>query len=161
MRQKKNDGRPPDTKKELLKPTRTKKEAKKILPTPDVAHNPVKTGVDVPTPETGLDYPSYPWNKMSCWLDVSAQLIYVCVSRNFQDYASGYQGVPNIYGLKSLYQILDKRRLSDLAGKKSSSARRTERDSFRKVLKTKGAISSIDRPESLLERLYFLKICLF
>ncbi len=68
---------------------------------------------------------------------------------------AGYQGVPNIHGLKLLYQILDKRRLSDLAGKNSSSGRRTERDNFRKVLKTKGAISSIDKPESLLVCFYF------
>lgn len=140
VRRKKNDGRPPDTKKELLKPSRVKK----ILPAPDSA-----TSLD----DTGLDLPSYPWNNMSCWLDVSAQLIFVCVNRNFQDYASGYQGVPQIFGLKSLYQIMDKRRLFDLAGKKSSSARRTERDGFRKLLKKKSAISSINEPESLLVRL--------
>ncbi len=50
VRQKKNDGRPPDTKKELLKKPRTKKEAKKLLSTPDIAHESVKTGIDIPTP---------------------------------------------------------------------------------------------------------------
>ena len=95
---------------------------------------------------------AYPWSSNSCWLDSSLQIFFIAINRNFQDYSEGIQDTPKTLGLKSLYSMFDKRRISEIqdSEKTLSTSRRKERDSFRKLLKKKEAIRSIDEPESLL-----------
>ncbi|KAF8194527.1 hypothetical protein BJ912DRAFT_1141396 [Pholiota molesta] len=144
IHRKKNDGRPPDTKKELLQPSKKKHEQTLIT-------NYTVNNSERPESSVLLATPSYPWSQNSCWLDTSLELIFASITRDFMDYASGCQDIPKICGLKSLYEIMDKCRISELAPSDViSKARQTERDGFRKLLKKKGAIQSINEPESLL-----------
>lgn len=105
---------------------------------------------------------SYPWSGNSCWLDSSLQIFFIAVNRNFKDYAAGCQDLPKILGLKSLYDIFDKRHTSEEQGisQSLSTDRRKERDTFRKLLKKKQAIRSINEPESLLVTLTSVRITL-
>jgi hypothetical protein len=73
-RRKKNDGRPPpDTVKELLG-HKNSKEVEKVK-------NPPKA---IKKLDFGL--PSYPWSDNSCWLDASLQVLYMAVTRDFNDF---------------------------------------------------------------------------
>ncbi len=95
---------------------------------------------------------AYPWGANSCWLDSSLQIFFIAVSRNFGDFSAGFQDVPKVLGLRSLYEIFDKRRVSEEKDQEAvlSANRKRERDSFRRLLLKKKAIRSINEPESLL-----------
>jgi hypothetical protein len=80
-KRKKNDGRPPDTTKELLKPERSKKksETQQLIK--------FKTQPKPKPSNITLGPVSYPWKDNSCWLDTSLELIYVTLMRDFDGFA--------------------------------------------------------------------------
>lgn len=156
QKRKKNDGRPPDTKKELLKPPKkTQKVTKQSVLTDYIAKDlSCQASSTAASPNPVLARAAYPWSGNSCWLDSSLQIVFITVNHDFADFAGGYQDIPKILGLRSLYDIFDKRRISEEQDVDTmlSTIRRKERDSFRKLLRTKKAIRSINEPESLLVR---------
>jgi hypothetical protein len=71
----KNDGRPPDTIKDLVLAAPTKKQKKEV--------SDLKQKRKVPSIPR---IPSYPWQKNSCWLDTSLELLHATVSYNFGEF---------------------------------------------------------------------------
>jgi hypothetical protein len=126
-RRKKNDGRPPDTSKELLanpkskSPTKTRSSAKEKM-TPTVH-----------------DRPSYPWHNNSCWLDTSLELIFITVMRDFPRFSSLNQVLLPEMALRVLFETLELCRTTvedTPQDQDASSNLRLQRDSFRKFLRT-------------------------
>lgn len=125
---KKNDGRPPDTKDELLHPSKNTNTVSKFGP------------------------PSYPWDANSCWLDTSLELLFVSVMRNFDDFSSLFNSVPKNSGLYALYTTLNSRRLinHDEDDRIVTQALKKHRDALRVVLKKKGAIKDLNTRQSFM-----------
>lgn len=87
-KRKKNDGRPPDTAKELLGKS-SKHKAPTVKNTKHYA--------------MGFALQSYPWSKNSCWLDSSLNLLYRAISRDFPDFSKRFQGLNTNMALKALF----------------------------------------------------------
>jgi len=130
---KKNDGRPPDTSKELL----GKKKKKK----------PLKTS---PSPETDFGPPSYPWVDNSCWLDSSLELLFVTVMRDFDDFSSLFASVPTKSLLYQFYKVMDSRKClpEDASNEMVLKSNRSDRDGFRRKLYESGFLKDIKSPNS-------------
>lgn len=77
----KNDGRPPDTSKELLSKKGKSSQKGKSAQIPPSNEQPVLNS-----------HPSYPWRANSCWLDTSLELLFIAVTRDFQDFVKRFQG---------------------------------------------------------------------
>jgi len=127
---KKNDGRPPDTKEELLQAKKSK------------AVHPVKNTKNV----IEFGPPSYPWDANSCWLDTSLELLFVSVMQNFEELSSLFNSVPKNSGLYSLYTTLNSRKLInyDEDDHIVSQALKKHRDTLRVILKKKGVIKDLN-----------------
>jgi hypothetical protein len=132
QKRKKNDGRPPDTSRELL------------------GHKRVKTESAAPTKKAILS-PSYPWANNSCWLDTSLELLYQTVTRDFQDFSSRFAELHPETSLHTLYRLLDLRQLTNIDGGKEDLSLNLsqQRDNFRKHLHSRKLIKSITSFESL------------
>ena len=135
---KKNDGRPPDTKEELLQAKKQK-----------AVHSFFKSTTKTVHVEFGP--PSYPWDANSCWLDTSLELLFVSVMRNFNEFSSLFNSVPKNSGLYALYTTLNSRRLISYDEDDSMVSRslKNHRDVLRVVLKKKGAIKDLKTSQSL------------
>lgn len=83
-RRQKNDGRPPDTSKELLKSPRASPMKSKTVKPKSIKPKTVKFATPVIDKPIGM--PSYKWKASSCWLDTSLEILYITVSRNFDDF---------------------------------------------------------------------------
>jgi hypothetical protein len=85
---KKNDGRPPDTSKELLGAP-TKKSVSK-LPNPTLITDSTNKSTLKPQPKASgkvkFGPPSYPWRANSCWLDASLEVLYAAITVDFIDF---------------------------------------------------------------------------
>ena len=125
---KKNDGCPPDTKDELLYPSKNTNTVSKFGP------------------------PSYPWDANSCWLDTSLELLFVPVMRNFNDFSSLFNSVPKNSGLYALYTTLNSRRLinHDEDDRIVTQALKKHWDALQVVLKKKGAIEDLNTRQSFM-----------
>ena len=139
-RRKKNDGRPPDTVKELLgqtnskdieRPKKTSKQSKKKL-------------------DFGL--PAYPWSDNSCWLDASLQVLYMAVTSNFNDFETVCEPLDPCFSLGALYAIIRDRFDLDFNKGNATSVLKSQRDAFRIFLHKKKVIRSINKPESAVVR---------
>jgi len=82
-KRKKNDGRPPDTKKELFKSSLSSSKSKKKVEFSDVESG--KT--------SRVGHPSYHWQDNSCWLDTSLKLLFTALTWNFDEFMNL---VPNL-----------------------------------------------------------------
>jgi len=143
-RRKKNDGRPPDTIKDLVKPqTETKK--KKI-------QQQLKFEAIAPKTKTislTLGLPSYPWRNNSCWLDTSLELTFITMIRHFSAFSACCEGLPTESGLRTIYESFEKRRLIKSDDEKCSATLGNQRDEIRTMLKEKKLINDLDSVQPL------------
>ena len=120
-KRKKNDGRPPDTAKELLKISPSKKKKKDLAKleahldapkskNPSNMKAPGQVGKEMvnQTPATSRT-PSYPWKENSCWLDTSLQLLFVALTHNFSEFSEFAQKVAPASPLRTLHNIFEQR----------------------------------------------------
>lgn len=165
-KQKKNDGRPPDTSKELLgtKPKPKKAaQSKKVGPPPSslpettnapptkTSHQNLKSSKSK-TPNTSLilSSPSYPWDRNSCWLDTSLQLLYVAVLHSTFDFMSIEAALPKNSSLRQVVSALLGRYYREQGGIPAvADDLAKERDDIRTMLKKKAVISSVSQYNSL------------
>ena len=137
-KRRRNDGRPPDTVKELLQKSASKKKEKQVaklkeqlaipttelelqVPQPDldgsmalaVVPNPIVPGpASARHPGIQVEHntqPCYPWENNSCWLDVSLQLLFVALSRNFSEFSSLVLTIQEGHPLRTLHSIFEQR----------------------------------------------------
>ena len=136
-RRKKNDGRPPDTIKELFGRQNNKKFLRE-KPAPKISPK--------PRPDFGL--PAYPWNNNSCWLDASLQLLYMAVTNDFNEFETVCRPLDPEFALGALYSIFRDRFYLDLEKENVSTILESQRDLLRVFLHKKKVISSLNMPES-------------
>jgi hypothetical protein len=154
-KRKKNDGRPPDTNKELLGAntkqkqltlesfTKKKPEPKKPKPKKPDAKIAESEPKNVPVPATPSaspavqDLPSYPWFKNSCWLDSSLQLLYTTMRSSVDEFKTIYNALPENSAIRPVFSHLLERYNLDKAEKTTSTFLRRQRDSLRTHLKKK------------------------
>lgn len=136
-RRKKNDGRPPDTAKELLRRTNSRKVVK-LNPAPKASNN------------LSLGPPAYPWSGNSCWLDASLQVLYMAVTRDFDEFKTVCEPLDSDVALGALYAVFqDRFNLQvDFEEKTTSTILELQRDALRVFLHRKNIISSLNNPES-------------
>jgi hypothetical protein len=92
--------------------------------------------------------PAYPWNRNSCWLDTSLQLLYVALTKYPDDFVRIIKGLPKASGVKEVLNSLQARHGMDPQGI-TSKILGDQRDAIRNLLKKKRAIASITQFESL------------
>jgi hypothetical protein len=125
--------------KELLGYPRSKKGAKgKIAPK-------VSKKLD-------LGLPAYPWSSNSCWLDTSLQVLYMAVTRNFNEFKTVCEPLNPDVALGVLYAIFQDRFDLDFEGDNTSAILESQRDAFRVFLHKKKIINSLNKPESAVVR---------
>lgn len=86
-----NDGRPPDTIKDLAPSLKTKSLSHR-LPAPTLLH------------------PGYIWDSNLCWLDAALEAIFNVIMRDYSSFASRFDRVPQDSLLYSLFHVIDERR---------------------------------------------------
>lgn len=96
-----------------------------------------------------IDPPIYPWNRNSCWLDTSLQLLYIAVIRHLDDFTSIHNGLPEKSPLKVVFASLLQRQNMDLEGNSGYQTLRNQRDKICMLLKQNKAIKSVSHFESL------------
>ncbi|KAF8160154.1 hypothetical protein BJ912DRAFT_936174 [Pholiota molesta] len=138
----KNDGRPPDTKDELLPPEKSKKRRHRA---PKVTNSLITFGP-----------PSYPWDANSCWLDTSLELLFFATMRNFDEFTSLFDSVPKTTGLYAFFTTLNSRRLLENNDDDTTQALRKQRNDLRMVLHQERAIDNVDSNQSLSAWLWYL-----
>jgi hypothetical protein len=133
-KRKKNDGRPPDTIKELFKPIKgtKKKPAKKVVfevsdeSEEAVTKEPAKGSKKKPIKETDIETkkqaptkltknpifgpPSYRWKHNSCWLDTPLELLYVALMRNFEESSAVLDALDEDSPLRVILKSMESRR---------------------------------------------------
>lgn len=150
-KRKKNDGRPPDTIKELLKPEKvTKKSSKRIVQEPaqeldiSVKKKPPKTL----TKGTVFGPPSYPWKHNSCWLDTALELLYTCLMRNYQEFSIILDSLGQDSTVRVILESMTNRRRiimdAGIGNVKVSSQLGEQRNKIRHHLLDLGIIESLD-----------------
>ncbi|PPR02123.1 hypothetical protein CVT24_011345 [Panaeolus cyanescens] len=132
-KRKKNDGRPPDTSKELLKGS-SRKSNKSQQQKATVSFLPSL----------------YPWNRNSCWLDTSLQLLYVALSRDLISLDSVINGLAKDSTLKFILGHLKYRHQLDTSNPAGASSLQSDRDKIRTMLRKKKVIDSVTEYEPLL-----------
>lgn len=125
---KKNDGCPPDTTVELLKPPPSLKN---------------KRHDSEPKDKSPPIYPSFPWKANSCWLDSSLHLLYIALLDNFEEFSMLCEHLPIDSGIRYIHDFFQ--RLEDIkkAGKMTTVILRQERDEFRRMLKKNKLIANL------------------
>jgi len=117
-KRKKNDGRPPDTIKDLLLRKPTKKKTKEAETVQDMLGAPPGNQ-------------SYPWKNNSCWLDTVLELLHTMVSYNFNVFTKACELLPQDSPFRVLYDILHARQTLKLIPKATLSK---QRDALRTTL---------------------------
>lgn len=138
QRRTKNDGRPPDTIKELLLGKPTKKQKKEVSKLKHVLQ------VKNLKPKGN---PSYPWQNNSCWLDTSLELLHATVSHNFDEFTYACKPLPPGSPLRFLYDMLQKRQNLDPSMPNISITLADQRNKLRsRIVKAKeaGSLSSFE-----------------
>jgi hypothetical protein len=95
----KNDGRPPDTTNELLisGPSKMQRKEAKDL----------QKKLNKPIPPKQI--PSYQWEKNSCWLDTSLELLHATVSFGFEEFTQVCRDLPSESILRTIFDMLEVR----------------------------------------------------
>jgi len=132
-KRKKNDGRPPDTIKDLLLNTATKKATK-------------STQKITKAPKLGPA--AYQWSTNSCWLDASLQVLYIIVTKHYNEFNGIFQHLKEDCGLRALYEAVNARVDLDLDDENVYDTLMSQRDQLRIFLHKKAVIEELDRPES-------------
>lgn len=178
LKRKKNDGRPPDTIKELLKPKPTKapskqpkskKESLKSITPKDEpgpveaetisdskAESPVET--ETPTSLPSYPIPSYPWRNNSCWLDSSLQILYTASLKFPDDFNSIREALPENSALRAILESFLHRQELDVEDLKTSRLLSDQPDNIRRLLRQKKAIQSLSEYESLFVRSFLIHL---
>jgi hypothetical protein len=145
---KKNDGRPPDTVKELLGHPKSKKVAKVMVKLEPAQKMSKKL-------DLGLPKAAYPWSGNSCWLDTSLQVLYMAVTRDFNEFKNICEPLDPDVALGALYAMFRDRFGLELEDSEDnmSAVLESQRDAFRIFLHEKKIISSLSKPESAVVRL--------
>jgi hypothetical protein len=153
-KRKKNDGRPPDTIKELLlrppkkKPSKviaTKKAGSKVTAT--------KKAASKVTMELNFGPPSYPWKENSCWLDTSLQVLYVAITKKFNEFRKVFDSLETGSPLNGLYLAVNERFKHDPEENNATTALGLQRDRLRLFLKQNAVIEELDQFDSPVVRL--------
>ena len=142
-KRKKNDGRPPDTIKELLlkapnkapQVTTTKKAASKV------------------TMELKFGPPSYRWKANSCWLDASLQVLYIAITKKFDEFDKIFDSLKTDSPLNGLYLAFNERFELDPEENNATTALGLQRDRLRMFLKQNAVIEELDQFDSPVVRL--------
>ena len=143
-RRKKNDGRPPDTVKELLGRPKSKKVAK-VDPVTVSESKKLESADDF---KLGHGLPAYPWSGNSCWLDASLQVLYMTVTIDFNEFKTICEPLDPDVALGALYSIFRDRFDMDFEEENMSADLESQQDAFRVFLHKKKIISSLNDPES-------------
>jgi hypothetical protein len=131
-KRKANDGRPPDTSRELLGSKRQKIEL-----TPAFKTKPISLR------------PSYPWANNSCWLDTALELLFQTVMRDFRDFSVRFEDMHMETSLHILFRVLEMRKLVDEDDEGAADKLSQQRDNFRKHLQNKKLVKSATSFESV------------
>ncbi|KAF8069336.1 hypothetical protein FPV67DRAFT_1415419, partial [Lyophyllum atratum] len=137
-KRKANDGRPPDTAKELVHTKDKKRKANHH--SPDTAKEP-----SAPL----LGPASYPWSSNSCWLDTALQLLFAATSRSFDEFSQLFKLLPKGSGLRALYETLETQRAVDPKDASASQTLLKRREALRKILRNKRIIGGLATFESV------------
>ncbi|EDR15479.1 uncharacterized protein LACBIDRAFT_321327 [Laccaria bicolor S238N-H82] len=156
-KRKKNDGRLPDTNKELLgtnvkqkqltlksftKKEPEPKKPKPKKPDPKIAESPA-------TSPAVQDLPSYPWFKNSCWLNSSLQLLYTTMCSSVNEFKTIYNSLPENSAIRPVFSHLLEQYDLDKAEKTTSTFLHCQQDSLCTHLKKKKVIETVSGFESL------------
>ena len=95
-----------------------------------------------------LSLPAYPWSTNSCWLDASLQVLYMAVTRNFNEFTVICKQLDWDIALGALYTIFCERFDLDFDQGDASAILASQRDVLRHFLQKKKIISSLNEPES-------------
>lgn len=111
-----SDSRPPDTKKMLTSnakkslkksPAKARKKSLKLRKQVGMSQQTLDlVSADVADDQTPLKtivYESYLWDRNSCWLDTSLELIYHAALRNFDDFTVTFRLLPAKTGFQEMY----------------------------------------------------------
>jgi hypothetical protein len=132
---KKNDGRPPDTVKELLG-KRPKNPPPKVRPAEEIKFGPA----------------SYQWHANSCWLDASLQILYTAITPKFDEFTQVFESLKPGSALNAFYQTIKERSELDPEEDKVTVVLGLQRDQLRIFLHEKQIIDDLDQPESAVVR---------
>ncbi|KIJ90223.1 hypothetical protein K443DRAFT_126556, partial [Laccaria amethystina LaAM-08-1] len=138
-KRKKNDGRPPDTIKELL--LKPQKNAPSTVTTTKKAASKV-------TMELKFGPPSYRWKPNSCWLDASLQVLYIAITKKFDEFGKVFNSLETGSPLNGLYLAFNKRFELDPEESNATTALGLQRDRLRMFLKQNAIIEELDQFDS-------------
>jgi hypothetical protein len=116
-----------------------------------VKGNPAPKGKPAPKALKKL-LPAYPWSGNSCWLDASLQILYMAVTRDFNDFKTICEPLDPEIALGALYAIFQDRLELDLKDENTSAILESQRDELRVFLHKKKIISAHNKPESAVVR---------
>jgi len=138
-KRKKNDGRPPDTSKELVESSKRKTKKKGVAFKSDLM----------------LGDASYPWNENSCWLDSSLELLYRAIRLPGDEFIELAQSLGDSSGSAVFFlaEMFEARREREkdksLSSEDLTGSLGKERDAMRKVLLDKRLIDNMTEFQSL------------
>ena len=124
---------PPDTIKDLL----LKQNAKKV-PSKSSKKKKVSFLLEtpkLPTNETIVQTPNYLWNKNSCCLDTSLQLLYVIILKALKEFACISNALPKDLALQTVFPVLLDQHTMDPNGKNMSAILYGHRNNICRLLK--------------------------
>ncbi|KAF9533317.1 hypothetical protein CPB83DRAFT_903260 [Crepidotus variabilis] len=107
-KRKQNDGRPPDTIKELVKSVPSKKAQKELTALERFLKPASSSSSSTTLPSS--ESLGYPWSNNSCWLDMSLQLIFKAATRNYEEFSSALENLPSDSLLYHLFNSFNLRR---------------------------------------------------
>lgn len=136
---KKNDGRPPDTIKDLM-PMGNQKRPKNLAPKAR------------PPEEIKFGPASYQWHANSCWLDASLQVLYTGITPNFEEFTKVFRSLKPGSALNTLYRTINDRFELDPEEDNITVILGFQRDQLRIFLYEKKLIDHVDQPESAVVR---------
>ncbi|KAF8173113.1 hypothetical protein BJ912DRAFT_859605, partial [Pholiota molesta] len=134
-KRKKNDGRPPDTVKELMKDKKNMVKKKKDAPVID---------------KIILGPPAYQWKGNSCYMDTTLQFLYLGLSNFFDQLSPLFTSLPSDSGFHQLYSHLELRATLNPDEPNITKNLAMQRDSLRAMLVEKKIIKKMNSFESLL-----------
>jgi hypothetical protein len=158
----KNDGRPPDTVKQLLGISPSKKQQKLLDQLNKQLEGPENRGATENNSRRGVRQPAYRWENNSCWLDTSLQLLFVALSRNFPEFSTVAQTVDSESLLRTLHDHFEQRLNPDpLAATEISEILRAHRNDFRQQLIEQGEVFGLTSFQPLMASSLDLKLQYF
>ena len=103
---------------------------------------------------------SYCWNENSCWLDASLQVMYMTVTKWFDDFKAVCQHLKPNCGLKPFYEAINGRVELGLELEGDAfSILMSQRNQLRIFLRKTKIITSLDQPESAVVSLNNFYMC--